>query len=221
MGGLNPHPETRSAEPDELPELPDGATAKPLAPLAKDPTTGRFLPRNKAAKGPKQNLLRPQLMGLDYAAGNPVLDHFLKWAKRYSKARRAELAAMCGGSLSAGASSLVETASLALANSRYLQYIGGKGKGEPDLLLKSSRLADQARQTELAAYELAVREYKGRPKVDVQHNPFAVVDQPEPLPLTGARTGRIINADNTDTVPPEPGATYVVGGQLVTVPRGE
>jgi hypothetical protein len=217
MGGTSPYTDVRVAESDELPNMPMPPTVK----VERDPVTGKFLPRNGIAKGIKKKLLRPEVMGRGYAA-DKTMAKFLVWANAYSKARRLELATMCGGTLSAGASSLIETASLALANSRYMQFIGSGGNGKepnPELLLKSSRLADQARQSELAAYELAVREYKARPKVEIRVNPFAASSTTTALAANPVITSKELNRNNTATIPPEPGATYLhtSTGQVITI----
>lgn len=86
----------------------------------------------------------------------------LKYAASYRKHRARELC-VAHGYVSAGASALLATASLALAASRYL-YERVAITGETDLLMKAHKLADSARQNELAAWELAAREGVARRK---------------------------------------------------------
>lgn len=70
-----------------------------------------------------------------------------------------------GGQLSPGVSSIIASASLALAASRYL-YDLGADRGDPTLLGQAARLADQSRTSLLTAHELAAREAAAREQDD-------------------------------------------------------
>lgn len=93
---------------------------------------------------------------------DPEYKKALKDAAVYRKYRSRELC-VAHGYVSAGASSLLTTASLALAASRYL-YGRVCVTGDVALLKTASQLADSARQNELAAWELAAREGTARRK---------------------------------------------------------
>lgn len=95
-------------------------------------------------------------------AVDPAYGKCLKYAASYRKHRARELC-VAHGYVSAGASALLATASLSLAASRYL-YERVALTGETDLLMKAHKLADSARQNELAAWELASREGAARRK---------------------------------------------------------
>lgn len=94
---------------------------------------------------------------------DPAFAVYAAWGKRYAAHRRGELAQAHGGSISAGVGALVESASLALAASRFLSAKAAE-TGDPELFKRSSALANDARQNELAAWELASREAKARPQ---------------------------------------------------------
>jgi hypothetical protein len=65
------------------------------------------------------------------------------------------------GYVSAGVSSLIASASLALCASRYLYEVAAE-TGDAETLKRASALANDARQGELAAWELASREGQAR-----------------------------------------------------------
>jgi hypothetical protein len=107
---------------------------------------------------------------------------YAKWGRRYASHRRAELARAHGGELSAGASGLVESAGTQLAQSRYLAAKAAS-TGDAALMKTSSSLANDARQNELAAWELAARESAARPK---QNRTLAII---EDIKASAARKG--------------------------------
>ncbi|MCA9622198.1 MAG: hypothetical protein KC731_24410 [Myxococcales bacterium] len=73
-----------------------------------------------------------------------------------------ELAATFGGGqLSPGVNSIVASAALSLAASRYLHDQAAE-KSDAKLFAQSARLADQSRQAILTAHELAAREARAR-----------------------------------------------------------
>jgi hypothetical protein len=87
----------------------------------------------------------------------------------------ADLAAMFDGQCSAGPSSIVKTAGIQLAASRFL-YDAGKQTGDAKMLGEASRLGNDARQSILAAYELQSREAQARPRAPV--DPLAAFRDP-------------------------------------------
>jgi hypothetical protein len=144
--------------PDELPAANPDETA---AALASRRDRGRpFAAGNTAAKGRRPKLA---LLGVNLDATDPAYALCLRQASRWRKRRCSELAALAGGYLSAGASSLVASAALALASSRYLYGVAAK-TGDPALMKQASALANDSRQNELAAHELCLREAAARPR---------------------------------------------------------
>jgi hypothetical protein len=71
----------------------------------------------------------------------------------------AELALVAGGDVGPGPSSIVASAGVQLAASRFLSDRAAKD-GDAKLFAQASQLANDSRQNLLAAYELAVREAK-------------------------------------------------------------
>lgn len=140
---------------DELPPVTPALTVRP----ERGPD-GRFLPGNTAARSQR---VRPGPRGTGALKADPAFAVYERWGKRYAAHRRGELAKAHGGAISAGVGALVESASLALAASRYLAALAAQ-TGDAELFKRSSALANDARQNELAAWELASREAKVRPK---------------------------------------------------------
>lgn len=152
-GRGRPHVEV--LPPDELPPATGSETDR-----SDRSPDGRFCRGNTAARSRR---LRAGPLGgqggVDATA--PEFRPFARWGRRYGAHRRRELAAAHGGQISAGVGALVESAALALASSRFLQTRGAS-VGDPELLKRASALASEARQNELAAWELAAREAKAR-----------------------------------------------------------
>jgi hypothetical protein len=139
-------------------ELPTPNAHETAANLAIKTARGRpFARGNRAAVGRRPKLA---LLGVPVDSADPRYALALRRAARYRKRRCAELAAV-HGHVSAGASSLIASASLALCASRYLYEVAAE-TGDPDTLRRASALANDARQGELAAWELASREAKAR-----------------------------------------------------------
>lgn len=143
--------------PDEQPPVTPG----PPAPVERD-ASGRFVRGNGAGR---KKRVRP---GPHALAGLPVSDKFApfqRWGVRWSAHRAAEMTRI-HGELSVGVTTLLQSAGQQLASSRFLQALGGANpvqKGaKAQWFMLASRLADSARQNELAAYELAVREAAAR-----------------------------------------------------------
>jgi hypothetical protein len=143
---------------DELPP----ASPNPTAPSNRGPD-GRFLRGNTAQR---DKLVRPGVRGFTSAlAVHEDFAPFQRWGQRYASHRRTELATAHGGKLSAGVSALIESAGAQLAASRFVQA-KASATGDADGFKRASALANDARQNELAAWELAAREGKAREESD-------------------------------------------------------
>lgn len=150
-------------------EMPTPNANETAANLASRRGRGRpFEPGNRAAAGRRPKLA---LLGVTVDAADPRYALSLRRAGRYRRRRCAELAAV-HGYVSAGAASMIASASLALCASRYLYELAAT-TGDADTLKRASALANDARQNELAAWELAAREAEGRKANRAPVNPLA------------------------------------------------
>jgi hypothetical protein len=87
-------------------------------------------------------------------------------AATFRRVQCADLARTVGGGVCGpGPSSIVASASLALAWSRYFSDLAA-ASGDPELALKAVRLGDASRQALLTATELCAREAEARRKVN-------------------------------------------------------
>jgi hypothetical protein len=115
--------------------------------------------RNKWPRGRKRRT-KLAVMGISSAAldrGDPSYANCVRLASAYRKLRVRELV-INHGFVSSGASALLASASMALAASRYLyEQAAEAGEGQIEKLKTAARLADSARQNELAAWELCAR----------------------------------------------------------------
>lgn len=109
-----------------------------------------------AGKGRKTKLAAFGLSPSIIRAGDPDYAKAIHSANKYRKTRMRELASL-HGHVSAGAGALLASASLALAASRYL-YQKAALDGDSGLLKQASQLADSARSSELAAWEMSAKE---------------------------------------------------------------
>lgn len=126
---------------------------------------------NRVAAGRKPKLA---LLGVEVNATDPRYALSLRRASRYRKQRVAELA-RAHGYVSAGAAAMVASAALALCASRYLYELAAE-TGDPDTLKRASALAIDARQHELAAWEICTREAKSRGSTS-SHAPWLVAEK--------------------------------------------
>lgn len=123
---------------------------------------GRFTVANTEQS---KKVVRPGLRGHSEALKVfPDYAPFDRWGRRYAIHRRAEIAAAHGG-CSAGVGALIESAGAQLGASRYL-HAKASETGDADGFKRASALANDARQNELAAWELAAREGKAREERD-------------------------------------------------------
>lgn len=149
---------------DELPAgVPDDA--RPQSPVVRG-ARGHFAPGNPlAALGGRARAGKTRLtdrLGLSSLPDGSTFKPYKAAAVSFRRAQCSELARTVGGGVCGPApSSLVASAALQLAWSRYLSDRAAVD-GDPDLALKASRLAEASRQSLLAAHELCAREAVGR-----------------------------------------------------------
>lgn len=157
-------------------------------------------PRGKGAgKGRKTRLAALGLSPSIIKAGDPDYAKSLAQANKYRKTRMRELARL-HGHVSAGAGALLASASLALASSRYL-YQRAAADGDPMLLKQASQLADSARSSELAAWEMSAREglLKRKGQAMLEGQPWLLTQAGE----APAKAGRKTNAERQAREMPE------------------
>jgi hypothetical protein len=164
-GAMPVHPEVLRAD-----ELPAGVPG-PTRPAAHRDGGGRFRPgpgtaalASTAGKAAHESRQLAALLGLwDAPEGHPYAP-YARLAREWRDAHMATLSAtVAGGSVGPGPASVVSTAALQMAASRWL-YDLGVSAGDPKALLDASKLADSSRQNLLAAHELAAREAQARPR---------------------------------------------------------
>jgi len=157
-------------------ELPAGApaSARVESPSDRGPA-GRFAPGNALSRaGGKATAGKTRLASRLGLRGLPAGSEFRPYKAAASSFRRAQCAALAstvgGGYCGPGPSSMVASAALQLAWSRFLSDQAA-ATGDPELALSASRLADASRQNLLAAHELCAREAQARPRAT---NPGAI-----------------------------------------------
>ncbi len=161
--------------PDELP-AGTPAPARETSPRDRG-ERGKFAPGNalareggKATAGKTRLATRLGLRGL--AAGSDFAPYKAS-AASFRRAQCSALAASVGGGLCGpGPSSMVASAALQLAWSRYLSD-SAASSGDADMAVQASRLADASRQNLLAAHELCAREATARKAGASQRDPLA------------------------------------------------
>lgn len=105
-----------------------------------------------------------QLLGLWTPPEGHAYAPYARLAREWRDAHISQLAATVGGGeVGPGPASIVSTAALQMAASRYLSDLGAQS-GDPRMLLDASRLGDSSRQSLLAAHELVAKEAAARPK---------------------------------------------------------
>ncbi len=91
---------------------------------------------------------------------------YIEAASEFAAAQIAHLAATVGGGhVGPGPASIVQSAALALAASRYLYAVGSR-TGDPKLLGQAANLGDKSRTSLLTAHELCAREGKSSRRTD-------------------------------------------------------
>lgn len=159
----------------------------------------------------KKRSTKLSIMGISKAIldkGDPKYVRCLTMANRYRKVRARELAEL-HGHVSSGASALLASGSLALAASRFLyeRYAeDGGGDLGVTMLKQAAQLADSARQSELAAWEMSAREgmVKRRLEASTAGMPWLTVHD-DGRNKMGRKTNlerKEIDAITVDAVPP-------------------
>lgn len=158
-------PRVEVLAPDEQPTPNASDTATRL--LERQRRGRPFQPGNRAAAGRRPKLA---LLGVATDAADPRYALALRRAGRYRKRRCSELATTFGY-VSAGAGSMIASASLALCASRFLYEVAAQ-TGDAETLKRASALANDARQNELAAWEIASREATTRKQRESKAAPW-------------------------------------------------
>lgn len=156
------------AETAPVDELPAGVPAAPESPVERrsngtfTSAGARALGRRGGAEAARRTRFATLLADqLGMATVDPEMQPYVDGAKEFALAQRAHLAATVGGGVvGPGPASMVQSAALALAASRYLYARGSSGDAK--LLGQAARLADQSRAALLTAHELAAREAQAR-----------------------------------------------------------
>jgi hypothetical protein len=172
-GRGRPHVEVLPAD-----ELPAGVRG-PARPVAPRDGAGRLLPgvgtselarEGGRAKAEARQL--GQLLGLaDVEDGHPWAP-YARLAREWRDHHMGTLAATVGGGeVGPGPASIISSAALQLAASRWLSDQGAR-EADAKALLDASRLADASRQNLLAAHELAAKEAQARPR-----DPYAALER--------------------------------------------
>jgi hypothetical protein len=164
-GAGRPHIEV--LPPNELPDPVPPAEAPPTVPLVfrpngkiADSSTARAL----GAKGGRVTQARTRLvaaLGLAKLDENAAFAPYRRAGDAFVEQHLAALALQSGGEVGPAPATIVCSAGLQLAASRFLSDKGMQS-GDAKLLQQASSLANDSRQNLLAAYELAVREAKAR-----------------------------------------------------------
>lgn len=159
-------------------ELPAGVPAEARHESPRDRgEAGRFAPGNTLARqGGHARAGKTRLadrLGLSSMPEGAAFKPYKAAAVSFRRAQCAELAKTVGGGMCGpGPSSIVASAALALAWSRYLSDVAASS-GDPELALRAVRLADASRQSLLTAHELCAREAEARKKTAAPADPLA------------------------------------------------
>jgi hypothetical protein len=164
---------------DELPEgVPSHADALSRSAAAE---RGKFARGNRrSVLGGRSRAGQSRLanrLGLATLAADAPIAPYMRSAVSFRRAQCAELARTVGGGVCGpGPSSVVASAALALAWSRYLADKAATS-GDAELATKAARLGETSRQHLLAAHELCAREAQARPRAPF--DPLARWRKPE------------------------------------------
>ncbi len=154
-------------------ELPAGVPAAPARPVARRQdgtftTAGaRVAGRQGALAGHDRRKYAARLADqLGLAEVGTELAPYVDAASEFAAAQIQHLAATIGGGhVGPGPASIIQSAALALAASRYL-YATGSSNGDPKLLGQAATIAEKSRTSLLTAHELCAREAQARPQTD-------------------------------------------------------
>ena len=153
--------------PDELPQPVAAAMAVDAGPPDRR-QAGRFADsataKKNGRKGGIEKARRVRLvdsLGLSAIVAETSFGPYRAAAEEFLAAHLATLASQAGGHVGTGPSTIVASAALQLAASRWA-FDTGAEKGDTDLMKLGSTLANDSRQNIAAAYEYAVREARAR-----------------------------------------------------------
>lgn len=190
----NPGPRVEVPPADEISDA--ASVIADRSPLAKGPN-GRFLPGESASTAGRNGGLKKRgavAFGASLGLSSVMLKKSPEEARKamrkatsYRLARTSELALLAGGTCGVGVSAMIAASARAMAASVYVYQLALQEKNPQKaakLFATSEKIAGGARQHELAAYELAVREGKARqadrgpPNPLAGHLPPAVIESP-------------------------------------------
>lgn len=161
-------------------ELPLGVQATPQVPARGERRPdGTFAPgaRTVQAAGGRATAGKTRLaakLGLSTLPEQSDFAPYRRAAATFRRVQCAELARTVGGGMCGpGPSSVVASAALALAWSRYFSDQAA-AQGDPELALRSARLGETSRQHLLAAHELCAKEAAAR-KAQAPADPLAAI----------------------------------------------
>jgi hypothetical protein len=151
-------------------ELPDGVPA-PARPVPLRDEAGRLLPGAGTTELARAGGLAAaearqlgQLLGLWTPPEGHSYAPYARLAREWRDDHMTQLAATVGGGhIGPGPASVVSSAAMQMAASRWL-YDFGAERGDAKALIDASRLADSSRANLLSAHELAAKEAQARPK---------------------------------------------------------
>jgi hypothetical protein len=151
-------------EPARADELPAGLPAVARPEAVRD-AAGKFVPgagtselARKGAKAAHESRQLAALLGLWDVPDDHPYAPYARLGREWRDAHIERLSATIGGGeVGPGPASIVSSAALQLAASRWLSDKGAR-EGDAKLLLDASRLANDSRQALLAAHELCARE---------------------------------------------------------------
>ncbi len=167
---------------DELPKPVTPAPAPPGVPLtfredgriADSATASELGRRGGLAKANRVRLL--DSLGLKKFADNDEFAPYRHGAEEFVKHHLLELGKITGGVVSSGPSTMVSSAALQLAASRWAFDKGGTS-GDAKMMVMGSSFANDAKTNLLAAYSYAALEARARPSTPV--DPLAGFRLPE------------------------------------------
>lgn len=152
-------------------DQPAGLPAPPRPPVDRD-EAGRFRPgagtqamARKGAQARSEAQQLAKLLSLRDVDENHPYAPYARLAREFRDDHLTQLAATVGGgTVGPGPASIVSSAALQLAASRYLSDLGAQ-TGDVEMLLSASRLADASRANVVSASDLCAREARSaRPK---------------------------------------------------------
>jgi hypothetical protein len=117
-------------------------------------------------------------LGLAKIAEDSAFGPYRSSAEQFIAAHLAELAQVAGGVVGTGPSTMVTSAALQLAASRYC-FDRASERGDTDLMKQGSVLANDSRQNLIAAYELATRTAAEHAKNKGPADPLAAWRKPK------------------------------------------